>query len=132
MIDSSPTQTHGSATRFTALFVGILCIALYGPALGGPLFFDDIPNLVDNALVQISGDSFDAWRAAALSTSAGALERPVSMLTFAANHVFAGEFSSFALKATNLVMHLVTGGLVYWLALLVMSAPAMTRRGAEG
>lgn len=132
MINSSPTQTPGSAIRFTALFVGILCVALYGPALGGPLFFDDIPNLVDNTLVQISGDAFDAWRAAALSTSAGALERPVSMLTFAVNHVVAGEFSSLALKSTNLAIHLITGGLVYWLALLVMSTPAMANRGPEG
>jgi len=65
---------------FAVGLAALVCVALYFPALGGPLFFDDVPNLVDNPQVQIDGRSFVAWRVAALSTSAGELERPGAML----------------------------------------------------
>lgn len=122
----------GQPLLYWAIGLGaaLLCMALYFPALNAPLFFDDIPNLAENALVQISGEAFDGWRAAALSSNSGEIERSVSMLTFAANVVTAGELSPFALKMTNVVIHITCGALVYWLALLLLQSPALHRRNA--
>ena len=53
-----------SPHRVLAVAVLLLCCILYYPALHGPLFFDDIPNLIDNALMRIDGRVFDDWRAA--------------------------------------------------------------------
>ncbi len=67
---------------------------IYWPGLAGPLFFDDRPALTANELVKIDGSVFDEWRTAALSSNSGTLRRPVSMLSFAANHVVCRRFCS--------------------------------------
>lgn len=105
----------------------LLCILAYGIALTGPLFFDDIPNLLDNPLVRIDGTVLDDWRVAALSSESGLLFRPVAMLTFAANHAAAGSFTPFSLKATNLAIHLIIGALVYLFALALLETPALRK-----
>ncbi len=101
------------------------CLLAYGLALNGPLFFDDVPNLLDNNLVQIDGAALDGWRVAALSSDAGLFYRPVAMLTFALNHVVSGEFTAVSLKATNLVIHLLLGALLYFFAGALLQAPAL-------
>ncbi len=103
----------------------VLCALIYWPALHGPLFFDDVPNLLANNIVQIDGRSFDAWRQAAFSSNSGLFYRPLSMLSFAANHVLAGEFTAFSLKVTNLALHLGIATLVFYFARLVLATPAM-------
>ena len=75
---------------------------IYWSGLAGPLFFDDRPALTANELVKIDGRVFDEWRTAALSSNSGALRRPVSMLSFAANHVVSGGFVPLHVKAANL------------------------------
>jgi hypothetical protein len=95
-----------------ALLVVFACLFAYGQSLNGPLFFDDIPNLTNNTLLKIDGKDFDYWRVAAVSSDAGLFQRPISMLTFAANYVFAGDFYSLPLKATNLAIHLMIGVLI--------------------
>ncbi len=89
-----------------AVLLLLLGIAIYLPGLSGPLLFDDKPALTANELVQIHGGEFDEWRVAAFSSSAGPLRRPIAMLSFAANHAIAGDFSPFGLKAVNLGIHL--------------------------
>lgn len=108
-----------------AAVVALACMLAYGQALNGPLFFDDVPNLLDNRLVQIDGGALDDWRVAALSSGAGLFYRPVSMLSFAINHAVSGALSPFSLKATNLAIHLVIGALVYFFTLALLAAPAL-------
>lgn len=103
----------------------LLCFALYLPALGGPLFFDDVPNLVDNTSLQLDGLSFDQWRTAALSSSAGQAERFVPMLTFAANAVLGGGVEAWSIKFTNLLIHVGCAWLIFLLALAVQRSPAV-------
>jgi len=97
----------------------------YGVALQGPLFFDDIPNLLDNSLMQIGGQYFDDWRGAILSNESGPLRRPVAMATFTLNYVMAGEFAPVVFKGTNLAIHLLVGCLVYYLGRALLRAPAL-------
>lgn len=108
-----------------AVLVPVACLVAYGQALHGPLFFDDVHNLLSNDLVQIRGSAFDDWRVAAISSDAGILYRPIAMLSFAANYVAAGEFSALGLKATNLAIHLGVGAVVYLFALALLRAPAL-------
>ena len=121
--DNAQLQGRG-AGRW--LIAGVLaCVALYFPALGGPLFFDDLPNLVDNVFLQLDGRSFDSWRAAALSSSAGQLERAIPMLTFAVNAVISGGVDAWSIKFTNLVLHCVCAWLIFVLVLQIQRTPAV-------
>ena len=103
----------------------VACLGAYAVALAGPLFFDDIPNLLGNQLVQIGGKHFDDWRVAAVSSDSGLFYRPVAMLTFALNHVITGSFSAVGLKGTNLAIHLLNAWLIYLLARTLLQAPAL-------
>ncbi|MEH6580431.1 MAG: hypothetical protein V7754_00750 [Halioglobus sp.] len=103
----------------------LLTLVPYAFALQAPLFFDDLPNLVNNPVLQIDGRVFDEWRTAAFSSGSGALRRPVSMLSFALNHAFFGEFTPATLKAVNLAIHLTIGLLIYLLAEVLFRAPAL-------
>jgi hypothetical protein len=116
-------------TRFKWLagLVLLLGILLYLPGLSGPLLFDDKPALTVNPLVQIQGGVFDEWRAAALSSSSGPLRRPIAMLSFAANHAIAGDFSPFSLKAVNLGIHVAAATLLYFLCLSILDELALGR-----
>lgn len=104
------------------ILVGILC---YLPGLSGPLLFDDKTALSANDLVKITGTSFDEWRSAALSSSSGPLKRPIAMVSFAANYVVEGSFSSVGLKAVNLAIHLSIAVLLFFLCLSVLQSLAV-------
>jgi protein O-mannosyl-transferase len=101
--------------RVLSALIALAGLFVYLQGLSGPLLFDDVPNISDNALLAIDGNTFDEWRTAALSSPSGPLRRPIAMLSFAAQHVLAGEFSPFALKFVNIVIHFVIGWLVYLL-----------------
>ncbi|MCA9988650.1 MAG: hypothetical protein KDE59_30295 [Anaerolineales bacterium] len=116
-------------TRFQWLagLVLLLGVLLYLPGLPGPLLFDDKPALTVNPLVQIKGGVFDEWRVAALSSGSGPLRRPIAMLSFAANHAIAGDFSPLWLKAVNLGIHLAAAISLYFLCLTILDELAMGR-----
>lgn len=111
-----------------ALFI-LLCVASYAPALQGPLFFDDIPNLLDNKLLRVDASAFDNWRAAIVSNDSGVLHRPIAMATFTLNHAIAGSFSPLVFKGTNLVIHLLIGVLVFHFCRALLRAPALAASG---
>ncbi|MEH6590106.1 MAG: hypothetical protein V7746_07625 [Halioglobus sp.] len=107
-----------STTQSLRVLAALMVLAglfVYSQGLTGPLLFDDIPNITDNALLAIDGRVFDEWRTAALSSPSGPLRRPVAMLSFAGQHALAGEFSPFALKLVNVAIHFAIGLLVYLL-----------------
>ena len=89
----------------------ILSIWVYYPGLSGSFIFDDYHNISANEHLKINDLSFDSLRQAALSGDSGLLKRPVSMLSFALNHVFSG-MEPWSMKLTNLFIHLFNGLLV--------------------
>lgn len=91
-----------------------LTALIYAPGLTGGFFFDDFYNIVDNKKVYITQLSFEQLKDAALSTQAGMLRRPLSMLSFALDGYFGGITPEW-LKTTNLIIHLVNGVLVFLL-----------------
>lgn len=103
----------------TVLIAGAL---FFLPGLRGPFFFDDLTNLINNPYVRIHSLDYSSLYQAAFSLSAGPLQRPISMVSFAINYFFAGGFGHpAAFKLVNLIIHVVNGSLVYWVVRLILS-----------
>jgi protein O-mannosyl-transferase len=109
-----------------ALILSLVFLAAlfaYYPGLHGPFVFDDTINIVSNprlALTRLDGESL---LNAALSSDSGILKRPLAMATFAFNYYLAGGLSdTWPFKLTNLIIHLINTGLVYWLVSLLLVA----------
>ena len=86
---------------------------VYAPGLTGGFIFDDFPNVVDNAGVHPSQASVGSLVRAALSSPASDFKRPLASLSFAANYLVTG-LDPMPMKATNLVIHLLNGWLLYF------------------
>lgn len=97
-----------------------LTAAAYWPGLYGGYLYDDIPNIVQNTRLHIHTLAPGALLAAAFSSHAGPLMRPISMLSFALDYYFFG-LAPWAFKVTNLVVHLLNGALIFWLTTLILS-----------
>jgi hypothetical protein len=100
------------------LLIVALCAAVFAylPGLSGPFLFDDRPNLLLNSFVHLNELEWGALRDAALSNESGLFTRAIPSLSFALNYYFAGGFTSFPFKLTNLAIHLFNGILLYLLA----------------
>lgn len=85
--------------------------ALYWPGLQGPLVLDDWENLV--VLKQL--DNPEAAWTDVIYNKPGPLGRPVAMISFVANYAASG-MDTWTFKYTNLMLHLIAGCLVFWLA----------------
>jgi hypothetical protein len=93
----------------------IATLICYWPGLSGSFFFDDYPNVINNAGVRILDLSVESLRQAWGGGIAGALGRPVSQLSFSLNYWFSG-YDPFAFKLANVVIHCINGVLVFLLA----------------
>jgi tetratricopeptide (TPR) repeat protein len=120
----------------TRLLLPLLSILLalsalvYLPGISGPYTFDDYPNLLNNSYVQVKSLDTDSLYHAAYSLAAGPLKRPVSMLSFAINHYFAGSFDdSTPYKLTNLIIHIINGLLVFWFTRLIFQRLSQINHG---
>lgn len=122
--------SNGWALLALALLITTL---VYAPGLSGGWLFDDYPNIVDNHGVQPAHGDIPSLIGAALSSPASDFKRPLASLSFAANYLASG-LDPYAMKATNLVIHLLNGLLVFLLvrALLQVTAPRQesSRRAA--
>ena len=90
----------------------LLTVLAYLPGLHGPFVFDDITNIVQDRALAMHSLAWDQLLHAALSSHAGPLRRPLSMLSFAFNIYFSG-LDATAFKLTNLAIHLANGLLVF-------------------
>ena len=120
------------APWWAALSAPLLVFAVYWPGVDGGFVFDDFPNLVDNASLRVTGLQPSAWIAAAFSSEAGTLQRPLSMLSFAANHVFTG-LDPVAMKWTNIAIHAMNAFLAFGLVrtLLLLASPQQEPAGRK-
>lgn len=110
------------ARRNLALLLVIFGIALtalaYHPGLKGPWLLDDYHNLGSfNEFTPATAPYQDLI----FGNRSGPLGRPVALASFAANHA-AGLFSTFSLKITNLLIHLLNGLLVFLLVKRLLCA----------
>ena len=90
----------------------LLTMLVYLPGLGGEFMFDDHWNIVANEAVHVDSLSPGQVIEAATSGRAGPLKRPVAMASFGLNHYVSG-LEPRGWKIANLVIHLLTGWLVF-------------------
>lgn len=108
----------------------MLCLVagVYWVGLTGGYAFDDFHNIVQNPALRTVSSRGYTWVAAAFSSPASELQRPLSMLSFAVNSYFTGQ-APWPMKATNLAIHLCNTALVFALSrslllALTRNAPA--------
>ncbi len=100
----------------------MLTAILYYPALDSRFLLDDFSSLDSLSDIDVTG-----YTHFILGGSAGPSGRPVSLLTFALQHE-SWPGNPFALKLVNLIIHLMTGVLVYILGLSLFSYLELSRK----
>ncbi len=122
-----PLTDTGSRKAIFLALCGLLLLtaAVYSLGLDGPLLLDDRPNL-DRLVAMEEGRL--TWSEVISDSTAGAFGRPVAMLSFIFNWLTSGA-DVWALKATNLLLHLTCGCLVFLLSVRLLRQPVvgMTR-----
>ncbi len=99
----------------------VLTLVVYWSGLSGPLLLDDLPQL-NGLIAQSALDPGVLFRNYIISSS-GPLGRPVSMATFILDAIAHGP-DTWWWKYGNVMFHLISGLLVFWLtALLVKALP---------
>jgi len=93
----------------------VFCVLVYALGMFGGFLFDDFPNIVDKPELRTLNGTVSRWLALAVSSDAGLLHRPISMLSFGLDYSLFG-LSPLAFKLTNLLIHLTNGVLLYQLA----------------
>ncbi|MDX2314091.1 MAG: hypothetical protein QNL90_08490, partial [Gammaproteobacteria bacterium] len=97
----------------------LLTAAVYWPGLSGPMLLDDFDNLKPLADMQAGARRWQELLSGPAFAIGG---RPVAMLSFMANWLTsAGDLWS--LKFTNLMIHLLCGSLLFWLAGRLLGEP---------
>ena len=110
----------------TALLVLLPIIAgtlfVYAHGLDGPFLFDDSVHITQNRWVKIESlawpDLVRAWNS---SFTAFPGNRPLAQLSFGVNHALSG-LDPWAFKTTNLVIHILTGVVVFLFSRLAYRA----------
>ena len=95
-----------------AVLVVFAVVAVYWSGLSGGFFFDDDVNISAIEALRLSSLDFQSLLAAWQSGKSGPLGRPIAQVSFGLNHYFGG-FDPYFFKLTNLVIHLLTGILVF-------------------
>lgn len=101
--------------KLTLPLLLIVVLVIYWPGLGGSFVFDDFPSVVENPALRLFDGSWAGLFEASTGGVASPLGRPLSQASFAANFYFGGE-SPFGFKLVNLLIHLINGLLVFFLA----------------
>lgn len=113
-MQAMPSTVRTSRQQLAILVMLLLCALVYLCGLFGGFLFDDFPNIVDKPELRALDGSLFRWLALAVSSNAGPLRRPISMLSFGVDYWFFG-LSPLAFRLTNLAIHLTNGVLLYQL-----------------
>ena len=105
----------------------VLTIMTYSPGLGGDFIFDDFPNIIFNKDIELKSLDLDNLVSASLSSNAGKLKRPISMFSFALNRYYSG-LEPYSYKVTNLIIHLLTGLVIFFLTKQILQAYHFQRK----
>jgi len=123
-VSSAPKTGQGKPNReeqldrpwrfslFAMIAIGVLGSIVYSNTFDVPFVFDDENNIVQNEEIQVSEFDLGQFYNAAMHSRA---PRPVAFLSFALNHYF-HEYELAGYHFVNLVIHLINGMLVYFLA----------------
>lgn len=102
------------------------CGALYWLGLDSIFLLDDSPNLETLSHIH-DNDVLNGMLTFATEGDAGRLGRPISLLSFAAQY-YAWDSDPWSFKYINLMIHLLTGSLLFWLVLRIAQCLQLTAR----
>lgn len=108
--------------RLALLFLLVLAGLLYLPGLNGPFLHDDFGRIVKNERVAAERLDLPSLMRSTLEYP----QRPLAMVTFAANHATCGT-EPVCYKSTNVLLHLATG-FALWLFLGQLCRAGRRRR----
>lgn len=113
--------TTRSSILWAFLLVALLFItfSLYQQGLRSPFIFDDIPNLSPMGQRQYLGFWHDVGLFL-LQGDSGPTGRPLSLLSFYLNDTTWTGASAANFKYTNVMLHLLNGALIFWLAIKLL------------
>ena len=94
----------------------VLCVIAYANSLGTEFVFDDLPVIVNNPLIGDSGSIPRIFKTPRWVVQDAGLYRPITLLTFHANHV-AGGLNPFGYHVTNIALHTLVVLVLYALGL---------------
>ena len=111
------TQRQGVRHIAASVVIAAIGIAVYSKTLGCPFVFDDVPNIQENAFIRLTRLDATPLHDAAFKSHLS--NRPVSNLSFALNYYF-GRYEVAGYHAVNIMVHVINGILVYFLALATL------------
>lgn len=109
--ESGTTHPQRLARWWPALALVLLVGMVYWPGRNGGYVFDDFPNIVSNTTLHVTTLAWQDWMAAAFSSHASAVQRPLAILSFAINHYFTG-LDPVPMKVTGIAIHALNALLV--------------------
>ena len=108
-----------------ALFsLALLTCLIYSNTFDSPFIFDDQTSITENQHIRITQLTFDQLKEAAFESPSG--NRPLSNLSFALNHYVHG-YERFGYHLVNLIIHITTGILFYFLAKSTLNLPSLRK-----
>ena len=96
--------------------LALLCVIIYSNTLNSPFVFDDFPNIKKNPYFRLIDPDFQGLYDAGFKSPNPT--RPVANISFALNYYF-GKYDVTGYHVVNIIIHLISGILVYFLALII-------------
>jgi tetratricopeptide (TPR) repeat protein len=115
-------------SKFETPLLALLAVAvifIYAGTLSGPFIFDDRNNIKENPYIRISRITVKNLAAAAFDSPSD--HRPVANISFALNYYIHG-YNVVGFHAVNILIHIVTGILLYFFVLTTLRTPALGSR----
>ena len=103
----------------------ILGFLIYSNTLNVPFHFDDEQNIVENRNIRLTGLTLKNITGACFKTACP--NRPVANLSFALNYYF-HKYDVIGYHAINIVIHIITGILLYFFIKTTLSIPSLRSR----
>ena len=115
-----PVKLAGKPYEIHLLAVIVLYVlgfVVYLNSFPVPFVFDDYPNILDNPSIRLAAIDLEELHATGFKSPLG--RRPISNISFALNYL-AGGYDVKGYHLVNILIHIVNGVLVYFLALILL------------
>lgn len=107
------------------VLLAVAVILIYGATLSGPFIFDSKNNIRENPYMRISQITLSNLASAAFDSPSH--KRPVANISFALNYYIHG-YNVVGFHVVNIIIHLVTGILLYFFVKTTFLTPALRSR----
>jgi Tfp pilus assembly protein PilF len=110
------------------VLLAVAVIFIYSETLSGPFIFDDRNNIRENPHIRISQITLKNLASAAFDSPSN--KRPVANISFALNYYIHG-YNVVGFHAVNVIIHVITGILLYFFVQTTFRTPALRSRYAR-